>query len=242
LTETNLPNEPTAGDDLAVFNHLAPLVREGISAFVAQAAGHLAAGARVIDIGAGDAPYRAFFGHLDYVTVDWQHSVHPGAKQSDILASADALPLDDASADAVIMTEVLEHLSHPARTLGEVARIMRPGAELILTVPFVWILHEMPYDYFRYTPSALTMLLEETGFSDIVVEARGDYFSTLAQLMQIVPHWISLSRVADGLDERRTLAGPALGKLSRAFAALAPLDAQNLLPLGFNVSARRSSV
>jgi D-inositol-3-phosphate glycosyltransferase len=241
FTDDADPQEPDAGDNLAAFNHLAPLVREGISAFVAAAAGRLPTGARVVDIGAGDAPYRSFFGHADYVTVEWQHSVHPGAMQSDIIASADALPIDDASVDAVIMTEVMEHLGHPARTLTEVARIMRPGAELILTVPFVWILHEMPFDYFRYTPSALTMLLAEAGFSDIKVDTRGDYFSTLAQLMQIVPQWISLTRVADGLDERRALAGTALRRLSQAFAALAPLDAQNLLPLGFNVSAQRIS-
>jgi glycosyltransferase involved in cell wall biosynthesis/SAM-dependent methyltransferase len=226
-------------DALADFNRSAPFVRDGIASFIGEVARGLSPGARVIDIGAGDAPYRDFFSHVEYITVDWEHSSHAGAQRSDIIASADSLPFADASADAVLMTELLEHVSVPSAVLREAARVLRPHGEIALTVPFVWMLHEMPHDYFRYTPSALQMLFKDAGFDQVVVRPRGDYFSTLAQLMQVTPQWISAVSTGDGLDDRRHLAGRTLEDLSHVFAALAPLDAQGLLPLGFNVSARR---
>ena len=240
LVDSDLDDSAIASSNpLAEFNSSAPFVRDGIATFIAGAAQGMRPGARVVDIGAGDAPYRDFFRHVEYVTVDWEHSVHAGARASDIIASADSLPMADESVDAVVMTEVLEHISVPSAALREVARILRPGGEIVLTVPFVWILHEVPYDYFRYTPSALTMLLEEAGFDQVVVTARGDYFSTLAQLMRMTPQWITSTPTDDGLEERRHLAGKTMEDLSDVFAALAPLDTQGLLPLGFNASARR---
>jgi 2-polyprenyl-6-hydroxyphenyl methylase/3-demethylubiquinone-9 3-methyltransferase len=45
-------------------------------------------------------------------------------------------PLADASADAVVMTEVYEHLrDYPVRSLQEVRRILRPGGRLYFTTP-----------------------------------------------------------------------------------------------------------
>ncbi len=226
-------------ESLEGFNREAPYVRDGIASFVAEVAQTIPRGARVVDVGAGDAPYRELFHHADYVTIDWEHSIHEGARHSDIHASADNLPLHDRSVDAVLMTEVLEHISTPDRALAEVARVLRPGGSLVLTVPFVWILHEMPNDFYRYTPSALRMLLEIAGFADIEISNRGDYFTTLAQLMQIVPSWLMEGSNADGLDGRRRTAANALAGVARAVSALSPLDNGALLPLGFNVTARR---
>jgi glycosyltransferase involved in cell wall biosynthesis/SAM-dependent methyltransferase len=231
---------PARDSVLADFNHDAPFVRDGIASFIAQAAERIRPGARVVDIGAGDAPYRHLFQHVDYVTVDWEQSPHDGARLSDIIASADSIPLPDASVDAVVMTEVLEHVNNPLATLREMARILKVDGQIVLTTPFVWILHEMPHDYYRYTPSALRNLLEDAGFDQVEVTPRGDdYFSTLAQLMQLTPQWITAMAVDDGLDDRRHLVGKTMADVSPLFAALAPLDRQHLLPLGFNASARR---
>ena len=240
--DTSPHRASTARDSvLADFNHEAPFVRDGIASFIAEAAERIRPGARVVDIGAGEAPYRHLFQHVDYVTVDWEQSPHDGARRSDIIASADSIPLPDASVDAVVMTEVLEHINNPLATLREMARILKVDGQILLTVPFVWILHEMPHDYYRYTPSALRNLLEDAGFDQVEVIPRGDdYFSTLAQLMQLTPQWITAMAVDDGLDDRRHLVGKTMADVSPLFAALAPLDTQHLLPLGFNASARRT--
>jgi SAM-dependent methyltransferase len=47
----------------------------------------------------------------------------------------DRLTLPDASVDIAICSHVLEHLPRPEFTMGEIARILRPGGMLLLGVP-----------------------------------------------------------------------------------------------------------
>lgn len=51
------------------------------------------------------------------------------------LGSAEHLPYPDAHFAAIVMLDVLEHLSHERAVLAEVARVLRPGGWLILSVP-----------------------------------------------------------------------------------------------------------
>jgi SAM-dependent methyltransferase len=52
-----------------------------------------------------------------------------------ILADARALPLENASVDAVLSANLLEHISDDQRALTEIARILRPGARAVIVVP-----------------------------------------------------------------------------------------------------------
>jgi SAM-dependent methyltransferase len=216
----------------------APLERETIAGFLTAAAAELPSGARVADIGAGEAPYRELFAHTDYVTVDWAQTIHEGPRAGvDIVASADAIPVDDASFDAVLLTQVLEHVPEPARVLAELRRVLRPGGRLYLTAPLVWELHELPHDYYRYTEPGLRHLLDGAGYVDVRVEPRNDCFTTLAQLMHNVG-WI-MGDPDDELKERRAAAREVLAELAEAVAALAPLDHERRLPLGYSARATR---
>jgi SAM-dependent methyltransferase len=215
-----------------------PHIRIDILGMLKDGANQLEPGARVIDIGAGEAPYRELFGHLEYVTVDWSDSYHEGAKEADVIASAESIPLPDESFDAAVMTEVLEHLPDSTAALKEAARILRPGGQLFLTVPFVWPLHEMPHDYYRLTPSALRQHLDAAGFDVIDLAGRGDdYFTTLATLMRASQMMIGSAE--DGLDPKRADVAQLLERLSRVVEVLEPLDSLRILPLGFNVRAKR---
>jgi SAM-dependent methyltransferase len=49
-----------------------------------------------------------------------------------------SLPFPDASFDAVIVAEVLEHIPDDERAMGEIARILKPGGRLAVTVPRWW--------------------------------------------------------------------------------------------------------
>jgi hypothetical protein len=122
--------------------------------------------------------------------------------------------------------------------LAELHRILATGGTLYLTVPLVWELHELPHDYYRYTPEGLRHLLETAGFSSVEVQPRNDCFTTLAQLMQNV-RW-AMGSAPDGLDERRADAGRLLEELADQVARLAPLDAQRILPLGYSAVGVRS--
>lgn len=204
--------------------------------FAMRVARELHADERLLDVGAGDAPYRELFGHLDYLTTDWEESVHEGALEADIVADAAALPVDDASFDAVLLMQVLEHLREPGAVLRELRRVLRPGGALYLTAPLVWELHELPHDFYRYTSGGLDHLLRTAGFEAIEVRPRNDCFTTLAQLMRNLDH--VMGRAPDGLDEQRVQAALALRDLADRVAQLAPLDAAWTLPLGYAVKAR----
>lgn len=86
----------------------------------------------------------------------------------------DHWPVLDASMDVVLTTETLEHVLEPAVFLTEARRALRDGGRLILTVPFSARWHYVPHDYWRFTPSSLRSLLECAGFTDVVVNARGN--------------------------------------------------------------------
>ena len=45
------------------------------------------------------------------------------------------LPCPDASFDAIISTEVIEHLENPRAAFREFSRLVRPGGRLLLTTP-----------------------------------------------------------------------------------------------------------
>lgn len=51
-----------------------------------------------------------------------------------VLADADALPFTDESFDAVVSVTLLQNMPDPAKTVGEVARVLRPSGVVVLTV------------------------------------------------------------------------------------------------------------
>jgi SAM-dependent methyltransferase len=198
---------------------------------VREAAAAAPAGARVLDAGAGDAPYRELFAHTDYKTTDWAESVHPGARSADIIAPLNALPVADASFDVVVCTQVLEHVAEPAAVLAELRRVLRDGADLWLTVPFVGELHEEPHDHFRYTSYALQGLCERAGFRDVRTWPLGGYFTTMAQLARNCGPATGVGTSSGELG-RRVLAAGFRG-VARVLPRLDHLDRRRALPLGF---------
>lgn len=214
-----------------------PYERGPILDFVLEVAASTAPGAAVLDLGAGNAPYRELFSHTDYQTNDWSQSEHLGAEEADIIGSADALPVGDATFDLVLCTQLLEHTPEPAATLVECFRVLAPGGRIALTVPLLWELHELPHDYFRYTERGLAHLLSKAGFAELDIRRRSDGFSAIGQLMHNLG-W-AMGEADDGLDEQRTQAREMLLELSEAFGALAPLDTRRIMPLGYTAVAHR---
>lgn len=216
----------------------APYERETILEFLAQAARELPVAARVADVGAGEAPYRELFDHVDYVAIDWEETLHEAPREGiAIVARAESIPVEDGSFDAVLLTQVLEHVPEPAVVLSELHRVLRQDGRLYVTAPLVWEPHELPHDYYRYTEAGLGHLLAAAGFADIRVEARNDCFTTLAQLMRNVA-WL-MGNPDDDLREQRARARETLTELSGAVATLAPLDHDRRLPLGYQARATR---
>lgn len=131
---------------------------------MAQRIGSMAPG-RVLDIGCATrwvekvlAPGSQYVG-IDYdVTGKRLYCAVP-----DVFADAAALPIGDACVDAVVLLEVLEHLRRPREALREIARVLRPGGRLFLSMPFLYPVHDAPHDFQRYTRYGLSRELEEVG-------------------------------------------------------------------------------
>lgn len=144
--------------------------------WVAEQAARLAVGSRVLDLGAGSCPYRALFGHCEYRTQDFtglqgDQLRHGGYGQIDFVCDASAVPVADGSFDAILCTEMLEHVPDPLAVIRECARLLRPGGRLLLTAPLGSGIHQAPHHYYGgFTPYWHQRFLAQVGFTDIMVE------------------------------------------------------------------------
>lgn len=139
----------------------------------------------VLDVGAGRySRYRALCTNVR----SWKTLDTDAKWQPDIVASAEAMPVPDASFDGVLCTQVLEHVAHPQAVIREIFRVLKPGGRCLLTAPQWTELHEVPHDYFRYTRYGLETLCVDAGFRIDIMEQRGKYHAFMAQAR--IRHWI----------------------------------------------------
>ena len=128
-----------------------------------------------VDVGCGTKPYAHLFAKYTGIEFDFRRyqSVPPH-----IWGSALDLPITDASVDTVFSSQVLEHVTEPWRMVTEMARILKPDGYFILTAPHIWGLHEVPHDYYRFTPHGLQFLVERAGLEMIEVIPMAGYWVT----------------------------------------------------------------
>jgi SAM-dependent methyltransferase len=216
----------------------APAARGGRHiAFLQRAAAELMPGSTILDVGAGDAPYRELFAHGNYLTCDWENSNYRPDRPPDIVAPASNIPLEVASVDAILCTQVLEHVAEPASVLAEFFRLLKPGGRLWLLAPLVWYLHEEPDDYYRYTSHGLRFLLERAEFIEIEVNPLNNAFSTTASLVRDLG-WM-MGRSPDGFDSQREIVAQTMVQVASLIEAFANFDTQWIFPIGFSAVAVR---
>jgi SAM-dependent methyltransferase len=111
-------------------------------------------GMTVLDLGCGEGrhAFEAYRRGAAVVAIDWgQHEVETtrqwltaiaeageapaGARAEVVRGDLTALPVPDASVDRVIASEVLEHIPDDAAAFAEIARVLKPGGRMVVTVP-----------------------------------------------------------------------------------------------------------
>jgi SAM-dependent methyltransferase len=132
----------------------------------------------VVNVGCGLAaqPEQAVPGR--YLATDIR--VLPGAV--DFASDATSLPLADASVDAVVSLELLEHVPRPHAVVAEFGRVLRPGGRVVISVPSAVPRHDA-HDYWRFTAEGLGQLCSEV-FEDGEVTVFGGTFEALGTLAE----------------------------------------------------------
>src|SRR3984893_9643048 len=131
---------------------------------------------RLLDMGCGYVPLYDIYRDLisENICIDWQNTPHVNPYLDQMVDLTGVLPFESGSFDTVLLTDVLEHIPEPLHLMREIARILRPGGKLILSVPFLYWLHEIPHDYYRYTEFALRRFCQLSGLCVIdIVTYRG---------------------------------------------------------------------
>lgn len=153
----------------------------------------------VLDIGAADRWTKAHLSDdVDYIALDYPatgkefYSAKP-----DVFADAARLPLRDASVDGVICLEVIEHLLNPDTALAEIERVLKPGGCAWISIPFMYPIHNEPYDFQRYTEYGLRREMDNARLQIVSLERSGHAILAAGVLM-------SLS-IAGGVDVSRSV-------------------------------------
>ena len=165
--------------------------------FIRSAVAKIPSGMKLLDAGAGDQKYRKFCSHLEYQAQDFGEY---RTDQKRMLGSSglggisgyeyglmdftgDIWKIDvkNETFDAVLCTEVLEHVPYPIETIKELSRILKPGGTLILTAPSNCLRHMDPFFFSSgFSDRWYEKILPENGLEIKVINPVGDYFQWLA--------------------------------------------------------------
>lgn len=150
-------------------------------------------GWRILDAGAGQLRNKRFCEHLQYVSQDFGQYDGKGdgtglqtggwdTSRIDIVSDITQIPQPDASFDAILCSEVLEHVPDPIPALKEFGRLIRPGGKVILTAPFASLVHFAPYHFSSgFSRFWYEYHLPRAGFAIEELTANGDWFALWRQ-------------------------------------------------------------
>lgn len=190
--------------------------------WVAEKAKTLISGTKILDIGAGTCPYKELFSHCEYKSHDFKR--YEGTKLGgtteygaiDYVSDILDIPVADGSFDAILCTEVFEHIPEPIKALYEISRILRPGGTLFITAPLGSGLHQEPFHFYGgFTPHFYKHFGDLSGLEVIETIPNGGFFKHLSQ---------ECSRVAWIWDKHKHLHGEQPDEVLKLFRdALAPM-------------------
>lgn len=150
--------------------------------FISRSALMLPERSLVLDAGDGECIYKKYFSHCRYIATDmavgekiWNYN------KLDFISDLSLIPLKKERVEAILCVEVFEHVKYPQQIAREFQRILKKEGLVILTCPLMSGLHQLPYDFFRYTPNGISSIFEDAGFETIFIQPRGGYFLFLNQ-------------------------------------------------------------
>lgn len=196
----------------------------------------------VLDIGAADRWIEPRLqAGTDYVALDYPATGRDfyGARPH-IFADGARLPIISASFDGVICLEVLEHVADPSIVVAEIARVLKRGGRAWLSMPFLYPLHDAPFDFQRYTEYGLRRDAQRAGLEIVTLRKSGHAIRSAGLLMSLA--------IAGGVHARGGWVGLLLLPLVAVFVLVINLVAYllswvwpdwNALAMGHEVEVRK---
>lgn len=195
-------------EDFSKRGKLEDVGRWFITRFVEDVAKNMATGISILDAGAGESVYKKHFSHCNYKAIDlavgesrWNYA------NLDYVGYLHEMPIENEVFDAVLCTQVLEHLEWPRESVKEMHRVLKPGGKLFMTVPMAQDEHQIPYDFFRYTSFGLNSICKHAGFREVHVTPFGGLWVRWAYEL---PRALSIFPSAGILSDKPTALGIAL--------------------------------
>jgi SAM-dependent methyltransferase len=146
----------------------------------------------VLDFGCGSKPYEALFTKANgYIGVDLETTGHDHVDSKvDVYYDGRALPFETDQFDAVVSFEVFEHVFNLTEVLAEISRVTKESGLLLISIPFAWPEHEVPYDFARYTSFGIAHVLKNSGYQ--VIEIRKTTTHVLAVFQMFMDYLAQL--------------------------------------------------
>lgn len=94
--------------------------------------------------------------------------MRPGPGVDRVIDLENDLPADLGQFAHIECWSVLEHSRRPWLLAANLERLMKPGATIHLTVPFVWRFHNYPSDLFRYTAEGVRSLFDNVKWEKLM--------------------------------------------------------------------------
>jgi ubiquinone/menaquinone biosynthesis C-methylase UbiE len=223
----------------------------GRVAWLEETLKQIPAGSRILDAGAGERRFETLCAHLNYVAQDFGQydgegdriGLQTGAWNQtnlDIVSDITSIPEPDASFDAIMCVEVLEHLPSPILAIKEFSRLLRSGGHLIITVPFCSLTHLAPYHFYSgFNQYFYKTHLPAYGFEIVELQENGNFFKYLAQEVRRLPSVAELyakDRPGPLEDAASKITLNMLERFSREGQSSA-----EMLHYGYHVRARKKS-
>lgn len=165
-------------------------------AFVKRQLEAIENGKKILDAGCGSQQYRKFCSHLNYKAQDFGSYVKDTTQSFtsglggesgyqygplDYIGDIWSIQEEPGVFDAVLCTEVFEHIPYPNETIYEFSRLLKPGGKLILTLPSNCLRHMDPYFFYSgFSNRYLEHMLNKAGFEIISLDTIGDYYSWIS--------------------------------------------------------------
>jgi SAM-dependent methyltransferase len=146
----------------------------------------------LLDVGCGSRPHEKLCVSVSqYIGMEIKDS----HSKADVCYDGRRFPFRHEVFDAVLSTEVIEHVFDPQNFLHEINRVLKVRGLLLLTCPFVWDEHEQPHDYARYSSFGLVHLLEKSGFEILVFKKSLGDARAVFQYINIYIYKVAVSRL-----------------------------------------------